>query len=329
MKIIRILVKLYFLLLLNNTDVFAEPSQNYFSISLATEAQESMGLEITSLTTSILQNEIPSFATRVNLTPLLKQRSNYFAQLANVQVKQLQIKQTQAEIKRLKILTNKQAVSSRKLLTKKSQLAIYLAEIKASKNKLRSLSNQFTAQWGGTLNNWFLSENEPHFQQIKQFKQHIYITYLPANILLAPEHIFLHPNNFREQAKKAQLISSTPNDTSSHQVANAFFYLAEPFSTPRNRVKSWIPSSSQGKTGIIIPQSALVWRLGQSFVYLQVDDEVFKRVKITKKIRINSHSYFIQHPLQANDRLVTLGAQTLLSEEFRGQIPAEDDDDDD
>jgi hypothetical protein len=39
--------------------------------------------------------------------------------------------------------------------------------------------------------------------------------------------------------------------------------------------------------------------------------------------------YFIQQKLQSNDRLVSLGAQTLLSEEFRGQIPAEDDDDDD
>ena len=85
----------------------------------------------------------------------------------------------------------------------------------------------------------------------------------------------------------------------------------------------------QTQQGIIIPQAALVWHLGQSFVYLQLDDENFKRVKINHKVRVDSHHYFIQHALQTNDRLVSLGAQTLLSEEFRGQIPAEDDDDDD
>jgi len=85
----------------------------------------------------------------------------------------------------------------------------------------------------------------------------------------------------------------------------------------------------QTQQGIIIPQAALIWHLGQSFVYVQRDEDEFKRVKINQKTRFDSGHYFIPHGLQENDRLVISGAQALLSEEFRGQIPAEDGHDDD
>jgi len=82
----------------------------------------------------------------------------------------------------------------------------------------------------------------------------------------------------------------------------------------------------QTQQGIIIPQAALIWHLGQSFVYVQRDEDEFKRVKINQKTRFDSGHYFIPHGLQENDRLVISDAQALLSEEFRGKIPAEDDD---
>jgi len=325
----RPLTKLYGLLLLCSFHVFAEPQQNLSSVSLEEEVQETLGLEIIKLKSSMLNNENTSFATRINLSPLLQQRSNYFAHLSEFEISQLKRNQAQAEVKRLKKLANNQAVSSRKLLTRQNQLAIYSAELKAAKNKLNALSNQFSNQWGATLTNWFLSENNQHFQQVNNLKKHIYTLYLPQYILTAPKTIFIHPSNQRTQAKKAQLISNAANFGNTQQAGNAFFYLAEHTSPLSKRVNAWIPLNTQAKNGVIIPQSALVWHLGQSFVYLQIDNENYQRIKINHKVRIDADHYFIQHELQTNDRLVSLGAQTLLSEEFRGQIPAEDDDDDD
>jgi len=326
---IRTLIKLYSLLFLCSFHVLAEPAQRLSSISLEEEMQETLGLEIIELKASLRKNEHASFATRINLTPLLQQRSDYFAQLADVEINQLKLNQAQAEVKRLTKLANNQAVSSRKLLTQKNKLAIYSAELKATKNKLYSLSSQFTSQWGATLAHWFLTDNNQHFQQLNKFKQHIYVLYLPSDLLTTPETIFIHPSNQRIQAKKAQFISNAPSLGNDQHAGNAFFYLAEQTNPLSRRVNAWVPLSAEPENGVIIPQSALVWHLGQSFVYLQLDDENFKRVKINHKVRVDSHHYFIQHALQTNDRLVSLGAQTLLSEEFRGQIPAEDDDDDD
>jgi len=325
----RPLIRFYGLLLLCSFHVFAEPQQHLSSVSLEEEVQKTLGLEIIQLKPSILHNENASFATRINLSPLLQQRSDYFAHLSHVEISQLKRNQAQAEVKRLKQLARNQAVSSRKLLTQQNQLAVYSAELKATKNKLNSLSSQFTSQWGATLTHWFLSENNQHFQKINTFKKHIYILYLPSYILTAPKTIFIHPNNQRTQANKAQLISNAANFGNTQQAGNAFFYLADPTTPLSKRVNAWVPLNAEAESGVIIPQSALVWHLGQSFVYLQIDNENYQRIKINHKVRIDADHYFIQHELQTNDRLVSLGAQTLLSEEFRGQIPAEDDDDDD
>ncbi len=322
------LIRLYGLLFLCSFHVFAEPQPNLSNVSLE-EVQEMLGLETIKLKASFLNNEQVNFATRFNLTPLLQQRSAYFTHLSHVEISQLKRKQTQAEVKRLKKLANNQAVSSRKLLTQQNQLAIYSAELKAAKNKLNSLNSQFMSQWGGTLTNWFLANNNEYFQQLNAFKKYIYVLYLPNHLLTAPETIFIYPSNQRSQAKKAQLISNAPSFDSAQQAGNAFFYLAEPTKPLSRRVNAWVPLNTEPKSGVIIPQSALVWHLGQSFVYLQLDDKNFKRIKISHPIRIDPDHYFIQQKLQSNDRLVSLGAQTLLSEEFRGQIPAEDDDDDD
>ena len=106
-------------------------------------------------------------------------------------------------------------------------------------------------------------------------------------------------------------------------------FRSQAFSDYHQRVVVWLSLKEEKISGFIIPASALVWYLGQAYVYIQIDDELFKRIRISQKKLVSTKSYFIQQPLQDGDMLVSTGAQMLLSEEFRGQIPAEEDDDDD
>jgi len=326
---LRSLINLFLLLLFTSFNVFADLPEADLGVSIDEEIQATIDLKTTLLKSSLFQEEITSFATLVNLAPLFKQRSQYYSHKAHYQIAQLHVQQSKAIIKRLKNLASNQAVSSRKLLAQQNQFALYLAELKASKNTLQSLHKQFIAQWGATLTQWALSDNNKEFQSLSQFNQQIYLSYLPAKLLTPPQTIYLHPSNYREQAHKAQLISNAPHYAHTLQAGSAFFYLSDNVSHSPFRLNAWLPTQKQAQKGVIIPQSALVWHLGQSFVYLQTDDEHFNRIAINPKIRSDSQHYFITDQLRANDRLVIQGAQVLLSEEFRGQIPAEDDDDDD
>jgi len=329
MKLFLPFINCVFLLLLSSFNALAEaPEENDF-LSLNKETQDLIGIQTTRLINQEFQLETTSAASLVDLSPLFQQRGRYFSQLAQYEIAQLHIKQAQAVVKRLKSLATNQAVSSRKLLVQQNQLAIYLAELKAAKYQLDSVYNQFTAQWGEILTQWFLNKDNKESQPFRLFQKKIYHLYLPVSYGKAPQSIFIHSANLREQAESAKLISAAPQYGLSAQAGHAYFYQIKNSNFLGARVNAWLPISNQAQQGIIIPQAALIWHLGQSFVYLQSDEDEFKRVKINQKTRLDSEHYFIPHGLQENDLLVISGAQVLLSEEFRGQIPAEDDDDDD
>ena len=91
-------------------------------------------------------------------------------------------------------------------------------------------------------------------------------------------------------------------------------------------ISAWIPHGQETLQGVIIPDSSVVRHLGQSYVYIQLSEEQFVRRSIPIIMRAQQ-GYFVRHNIFPGEKLVTTGAQMLLSEEFRGQIPDEDDDD--
>jgi hypothetical protein len=88
---------------------------------------------------------------------------------------------------------------------------------------------------------------------------------------------------------------------------------------------AWIPQQGNALTGIIIPESAIAWHLGQSFVFIKMGEEQFVHKNINTLIKV-PNGYFISETIGDNDEVVVKGTQMLLSHEFRSQIPDEDDD---
>ena len=91
------------------------------------------------------------------------------------------------------------------------------------------------------------------------------------------------------------------------------------------QVTAWIPEQNTQASGVIIPTTALIWHMNQAFVYIKTTQEDFARVMIDN-YSISAEGYFIPNALSADEELVIKGAQMLLSEELRGQIPSENDD---
>lgn len=71
--------------------------------------------------------------------------------------------------------------------------------------------------------------------------------------------------------------------------------------------------------GVVIPVDAVVWLDGKSWVYVEKDTEHFVRREISTKVPIKN-GWFVSKGFSAGEKVVTNGAQLLLSEEFRSQI---------
>ncbi len=82
--------------------------------------------------------------------------------------------------------------------------------------------------------------------------------------------------------------------------------------------------SGEPANAVPIPAAAVVWYAGHPWIYLQNDDETFQRHPL-ENWRATGDTWWIRETPPGR-RIVVRGAQLLLAEEFRAQVPEEDDD---
>ncbi len=92
---------------------------------------------------------------------------------------------------------------------------------------------------------------------------------------------------------------------------------------PGLSVTAYLETPGPARKGAVVPRSAIVWQTGKSWAYIQTGKEKFARREVTLE-EPASGGWFTES-LHPGDKVVTSGAQMLLSEEFKSQIRVEDD----
>jgi multidrug efflux pump subunit AcrA (membrane-fusion protein) len=88
---------------------------------------------------------------------------------------------------------------------------------------------------------------------------------------------------------------------------------------PGAAVTAYLVLSGEARKGTVVPRSAVVRADGRAWAYAQLADDRFARreVDVTHPLETG---YFVAELWKAGDRVVTSGAQLLLSEERKAQI---------
>jgi len=109
----------------------------------------------------------------------------------------------------------------------------------------------------------------------------------------------------------------------------ALLYRAErtwPGARPGLPVAATYDTRRTGDAGVRVPAEAVVQWDGLSWVYVVVGDGAFARRRIETERPLEG-GWFAARGFRAGDRVVTRGAQALLSEEFRARISVGDESD--
>ena len=94
---------------------------------------------------------------------------------------------------------------------------------------------------------------------------------------------------------------------------------------PGQAVEGWIQTrDGTPHSGVLIPAAAVVRYQGRSWVYVQVTDTDFARKPIALS-EPGSCGWFATTGFRPDDRIVVVGAQTLLSEEMKSQLSSDED----
>jgi RND family efflux transporter MFP subunit len=93
---------------------------------------------------------------------------------------------------------------------------------------------------------------------------------------------------------------------------------------PGLSVTAYLEAPGPARAGAVAPRSAVIWQSGKSWVYVQTAKEKFARREVA--LEDPASGGWFTRSLKPGDKVVTRGAQMLLSEEFKSQIRVEDDD---
>lgn len=297
------------------------------SIHLTIDEQSQSGLISKQLTTTHHLPEQRSYGKVINIQGLVKLRSDYQAMLSKQAITKSTFETARQNYQRLKQLHKEAIIPAHKLQL--AQSAWQSAQIKVNANKMQLQNIHTTAEqsWGSTLTQWALDQHSPNFQQLLKQQQMLIMISLKANqsLLEDTSFIFIARDNDRQKAHKAYLISAAPYTGTSLQGETYFFRCSHERLRIGMQIHAWMPQTGQSLTGVTIPESAIVWHAGKPWVYLQTDSEHFTRQALPNH-RSQNNGGFVSSTVFRDHPVVTTGGQMLLSEEFRWQIPEEDDD---
>jgi RND family efflux transporter MFP subunit len=93
---------------------------------------------------------------------------------------------------------------------------------------------------------------------------------------------------------------------------------------PGLSVTAYLDAPGPARRGVIVPQSAVVRQSGTTWVYVQIATDRFARRAVSPEEPVGEG--WFTRSLSGGDRVVTTGAQTLLSEEFKSRIQVGDED---
>lgn len=142
---------------------------------------------------------------------------------------------------------------------------------------------------------------------------------------LPPAGIFANRQPRRDTAVPVQVLGPAPAVLGAAQAATYFGLMQGPALRTGMQLTCWVPLGTAPREGYVVPAAGLVWHGGTQWYFVEVAPGAFERRAATGAVP-HADGVLLTQGLAPDSALVVRGAQALLAEEFRRQIPEEDDD---
>jgi hypothetical protein len=307
-------------------EILIENGQTVLTLDAPT--QNRLGLEIATLAPTVTRQQMTVPATVLSSQDLAPARSGYLVAQAQLQKSRIEAHVASQEYARLQTLFEEnQNISQKSLQAAQGTAQASEADVNAAEQQVNLQASMVRQAWGSVVATW-ATEGSPELQSIfDQREMLVQVTMPSTSTLVPPKSIWLEiPGSERAEAS---FISPFPRVDPRIQ-GKSFLYLA-PARSGLSPGLNVIADVSVGNRmhGVIVPASAVVWSEGRAWVYQQTAADRFTRRGVATDTPVEN-GLFVATGLSPNDKIVTQGAQTLLSEELlvHAQGGEESDDDD-
>lgn len=293
-------------------------------LSFDDQAQHANGIVVTILAATRRSAETPAAATVLDLQPLLDLQSKFTAAETAIAQARAGAGASEAEYKRLADLNRSgENVSEKSIEAARATSISDAAALSNAQQSLTTLEDSTRLHWTPTLADWIEKGSSQFRALLAQRAYLLQVTATSPGEWTPPSEAMIQLPGGAHLA--AHLVAALPQVDPRLQAA-AYLY-----SVPAHtglisgiNLPVSLPAGPQQR-GVIVPQSAVVWAQSSSWCYVETAPGKFTRMAVSTA-NPTPGGWFVTTRVAPGARVVTGGAQTLLSEEFRSQIQSEDDD---
>ena len=283
-------------------------------ITLDTATQKRLGFTMATLSARVTRAQATFPAVVVPVQELVTFRNAYIATRLQLEKERIEDQVADKEYARLKALAGQeQNISEKSLEAAEGALETDEADVRAAEQQLNLQTSSLRQDWGGVVTDW-ATQNSAQLQHLLDRSQTLVSMTMPAGTTFSPPRsVSLElPGGSRTQAT---FVSDYPKIDPRIQ-GRSVLYLTSSQSqlAPGLNLVAHLPVGALLK-GVVIPASAVVWSEDKAWVYAQVSPERFSRSPVPTDVPVEG-GFFAGEGLAAGDKIVTVGAQALLSEEM-------------
>jgi hypothetical protein len=292
-------------------------------IRLSPQIQAREGIRSAPLGQISRRAESRAAAVLLPLNDLATLRNNYLAARTKWQTDQVTLKVARLQEQRVTSLYQQnQNMSLKAVQDADAALRTAQAQVEADAREEELQLDAVRQRWGAALAIW-VAGNSPTLTSILAQRS------LLAQVIFPVGEVAQPPAKLTLSSPLHQLIPATlvgPMPQVNPQIQSiSFLYLvpSRPGIAVGMNLLALVPVGPL-LHGTLIPAEATVWWQGKLWVYQQTSDNTFARREVQDANPV-ANGYFVPGQVfPPGTKIVTAGAQTLLSEDFRGDIQEED-----
>jgi hypothetical protein len=286
------------------------------------QQQHANGIAVTALVAERRSAAAQATGVVLQLQPILDLKTSYSAAQMEITKARAASQASQAEYKRLLGLNkSEENVSQKSLEGAQAAAESDAATLQNAQQSLGVLMDSMELHWGTAIARW-VEQGSPQLDALAA--ERIYLLQVTAidGSSAAPASVIVQmPDSAHSPAR---LISALPQLDPRLQ-APSFLYTisAHVGLVPGINLSVSLPAGPP-ENGVIVPHSAVVWWQGQAWGYVEESPGKFTREEVATG-NPTPTGWFVTEGIAPGARVVTTGAQTLLSTEFRSQIQSDED----
>jgi hypothetical protein len=319
------------------------------ALRLSARARERAGIELQSPAEGSGASTRSFVATVLDVQPLAEWRGRLQSARHELDGARANSQASRVEAGRLQAMfEDDRSASQRTLDVALAQSQVDLAKFQSQQAQLDALRQSARVAWGPVVSQWLDSTAEdPTLQRLFSGQEVLLRVVVRADAPKLPHTLSIAlADSDAPVAGRAVGSAGTTGADNAHGGRILLFRAPGRGLAPGMQLQAQAPdeSSRQGVAGALVPSSAIVWHVGQPWIYVReavVDDsnatasaasapdaehtDVFRRRALGSTAARIGSQWFVTG-LTTDDFVVTQGAQLLLSEEQKARIKNENDD---